>query len=144
MKTVKEIAVELENRPGTLSAVNELTGANGINIMALNVRTDGTKGVLHFVAPDPARVLNILQSAGYKATVQDVIAAEIPHHPGALNALLKPLRLAGVNIEYLYSCIGSGCSDRTIILLAVNDLSKAYDALASEWITLYGDELYNL
>ncbi|MBI5249969.1 MAG: ACT domain-containing protein [Desulfomonile tiedjei] len=144
MKTVKEIAVKLENKPGVLSGVSELLGANGINIIGLTVRTEGPIGTLSFVATDPVRVLNILESAGYAPSVQEIIAAEAPHHPGGLTALLKPLKLAGVNVEYLYACISfHGAGDRTVILLGVDNLSAAYDALSKEWIKLYGEELYD-
>ena len=144
MKTVKEICVKLENKPGELSRISELLGAGGINILALTARTEAATGTMSFVATDPSRALNILQSSGYSPTVQEIIAAETPSHPGGLNAVLKPLKLAGVNVEYLYSCIGSaGCSDRIILLLGVDNLSAAFEALSKEWIKLYGEELYN-
>ncbi|HMK37243.1 MAG TPA: ACT domain-containing protein [Desulfomonilaceae bacterium] len=144
MKTVKEVAVNLENRPGKLSEISELLGANGINILGLTVRTEGAVGTLNIVVTDPARVVNILESAGYSPSIQEILAAEAPHHPGGLNALLKPLKLAGINVGYLYSCIGShGAGDETIILLGVDDLAKAHDVLSREWIRLYGEELYN-
>jgi len=141
MKTVREIAVQLENKPGTLSVVSDLLGANGINILALTVQTEGMVGTMHFVAPEPTRVASILESAGYTATVREIIAAEAPHHPGGLNAILKPLKRANVNVEYLYSVIGSQ-GDRSIILLGVSDLAAANEALSKDWIHLYGEELY--
>ena len=144
MKTVKEVSVKLENKPGTLSGICELLGAGGINILALTVRTDGDSGTLSFVATDPFRAVNILQSAGHSPSVHEIIAAETPHHPGGLNAILKPLRLAGVNVEHLYSCIGSsGCSVGNVLLLGVDNLAAACDALTREWIKLYGEEFYN-
>ena len=144
MKTVKEVSVKLENKPGTLSGICELLGAGGINILALTVRTDGDSGTLSFVATDPFRAVNILQSAGHSPSVHEIIAAETPHHPGGLNAILKPLRLAGVNVEHLYSCIGSsGCSVGNVLLLGVDNLAAACVALTREWIKLYGEEFYN-
>ncbi|MDQ1239047.1 MAG: hypothetical protein QG577_1232 [Thermodesulfobacteriota bacterium] len=145
MKTVQEISVKLENRPGTLSEVSELLGANTISILALTVRTDGKIGLMNFIASDPIRAQNIMQSAGYETATHEIIAAEMPHHPGGLNAILKPLKLAGVNIEYVYSCIGSyGSVDRTILLLGVSDTVAAHNALSAQWIKLFGEELYNL
>lgn len=145
MKTVKEVAVQLENRPGKLSEIGELLAANGIGILALTVRTEGDLGTINLVVTDPARVVNILESAGYAPTIQDILAVEAPHHPGGLNALLKPLKLAGVNVGYLYSCIGeTGVGDATVILLGVDNLTAAHDALAREWFRLYGEELYNI
>jgi hypothetical protein len=143
MKTVKEVSLKLENRPGALSEISELLGANGINILALTVRTEGDKGTVSLVPEDPARALNILESAGHPLTVREIVAAEMPHHPGGLNAILKPLKLAGVNVEYVYSYLGAhGSSERTIILLGVDNVAAAHDALTREWIQLYGDELY--
>jgi hypothetical protein len=143
MKTVKEVSLKLENRPGTLSEIGELLGANGISILALTVRTEGDKGTVSLVSSDPPRVVNILESAGYAPVVREIIATEIPHHPGGLNAILKPLRLGGVNVEYLYCYMGAhGPSERTIMLLGVDNVAAAHDALAREWIQLYGEELY--
>jgi hypothetical protein len=144
MKAVKEIAVKLENKPGTLSQVSDLLGANGVNILGLTVRAQGKSGTLCFVCTDPARVVNILESSGYAPKEHDVLAVEVPHHPGGLNAILKALRLAGSNVEYLYTCIGChGAGESSIVVLAVDNLKAAYDALAADWIKLYGEELYN-
>jgi len=144
VKTVKEIAVAIENKPGRLSEVSDLLGANGVNILGLTVRTVGKSGTMNFICTDPARVVNILESAGYHAAQQDILAVEIPHHPGGLNAILKPLKLAGINVEYLYTCMGCSRPDEgSIVLLAVDDLATAYDVLAREWMKLHGEELYN-
>jgi hypothetical protein len=144
MKTVKEVVLALENRPGALSELSDLLGANGINILALTVIAEGEKGTLSFVANDPQRVMNILESAGYSPSLREILAAEVPHHPGGLNSILKPMKLAGVNVEYLYSYLGAhGPADRTVILLGVDNLAAAHDALSKEWIQLYGEELYS-
>lgn len=143
MKTVTEVAVTLKNQPGTLSDISELLGANGINILALTVVTEGAEGVVSFLASDPSRVLNILHSAGYSPTTREIIAAEIPQHPGGLNTILKTLKMAGVNIEHIYTFIGgAGGSERTILLFGVDNTAAAHDALVKEWIPLYGEELY--
>jgi hypothetical protein len=143
MKTVKEIAVKLENKPGTLAQVCALLGANGTHILALSVDTEGDSGVMNFIAADPDRVVGLLESAGYAASARDVIAAEAPRHYGGLNTVLNSLKPAGVNVEHLYSFIsGLGSSDATILVLGVDNLEAAHDALAAEWIRLYGDELF--
>ena len=144
MNVVKEISVKLDNRPGALSKLNGLLSADGISISALTVRPGpGGEGMLSFVATDPERAANILESGGYAPSHGEVLAAEMPHHPGGLNAILKPLQQAGVNIEYLYSCVGPhGAGNSTVIMLAVDSTAAAHDALSREWIRLYGEELY--
>ena len=53
MKSVQEIELCLKNKPGQLSAISELLGANGINIIAIYVSTAEKEGKLRFVANDP-------------------------------------------------------------------------------------------
>ncbi len=144
MKTVKDFAVQLENRPGALSEVSDLLGANGIEILALTARTEGQTGIMNFVSTDPVRAAAILQGEGYSVSTNEILAAESPQHPGGPATILKTLKLAGVNVEYLYSCVGShGAGNATIILLGIDNLPAAHDALTKEWIRLYGEELYN-
>ncbi|MEW6350456.1 MAG: ACT domain-containing protein [Thermodesulfobacteriota bacterium] len=144
MKTVKDFAVRLDNRPGALSELSDLLGSNGIEILALTVRTEGPTGTINFVSTDPVRAVAILEGAGYTVSTNEILAAECPQHPGGLAAILKPLKLEGVNVEYLYSCVGRhGAGDATVILLGIDNLQAAHDALTGEWIRLYGEELYN-
>ena len=145
MKTVKEISIELENKPGILSAISDLLAAEGIVILGLTARPQGQTGTVSFVATDPVRVAAILDSAGYKPSVKEIIAAEAPLPPGGFNAILKALKQANVNVEYLYTCFNSHFTgNRVVMLLSVNDLAAAHEALEQEWIRLYGEELYSL
>ncbi len=142
MKTVKQIDLILKNEPGTLSALSELLGANGINIIAFYVATEKDKGMLHFVANDPGKAVNVLKTAGYEMEQIDVIACETPHHPGGLNAVLKPLKGAGINVDYIYPCIGTG--DITILIVGVGMVKEALGALEENWIRVLDDELYRI
>lgn len=143
MKTVREVAVPVENTPGKLSAISELLWANGILVLAVSVKAEGDSATVRIVAPEPERVANILGGAGFLPSVQEIIAAEVPLHPGGLNALFKSLKLADVNVEYLYSFIGGHLAGgSSILLLGVNDVTKAVDALSNEWIQIHGEELF--
>ena len=142
MKTVKQIDLLLKNESGTLSMVSELLGANGINIIAFYVTTEKDEGRLHFVANDPDKAVNVLKTAGYKIDEQDVIACETPHHPGGLNAVLKPLKAAKINVDYIYPCIGTG--ETTVLILGVGPLKEAVTIMEDNWIRVLGSELYHI
>ena len=142
MKTVKQIDLFLKNEPGTLSAVSELLGASGINIIAFYVVTEENQGKLHFVANDPNKAANVLKTAGYEIEQRDVIACETPHHPGGLNAILKPLKLANINVDYIYPCLGTG--DVTVLIVGVGPLKKALGIMEDNWIRVLDDELYHI
>jgi hypothetical protein len=142
MKTVKQIDLFLKNEPGTLSGVSELLGANGINIIAFYVATEKNQGKLHFVANDPEKSVNVLKTAGYKIQQRDVIACETPHHPGGLNAILKPLKSADINVDYIYPCLGTG--DITVLIVGVGPVKEALGIFEENWIRVLGDELYHI
>ena len=142
MKTVKQIDLFLKNEPGTLSVVSDLLGANGINIIAFYVVTEKDRGKLHFVANDPEKAVNILKTAGYALEEKEVVACETPHHPGGLNAVLKPLKEAHINVDYLYPCIATG--EITVLILGVGPVEETLKILEDNWIRVLGSELYSL
>jgi hypothetical protein len=145
MKTVHELAVELRNAPGALSDVVELLSSTGINILGLSAKVEGDIGIAGLVVNDPSRAVNVLETAGYKVTLRDILAVEAPNHPGALNAILKPLKMAAVNIENIYFLRGSMVMGAgQILAIEVNDCGQAYKALSEEWIRILGEEVYNL
>jgi hypothetical protein len=141
MKTIQQISLFLKNEPGALSVISELLGSNGINIIAFHVATEGDVGKIHFVSNDPDKAVNVLKTAGYKLETEEVIACETPHHPGGLNAVLKPLKAADINMDYIYPCIGTG--DATVLIVGVGPVSKALEVLKDNWIRILGKELYH-
>ncbi|MEE4353647.1 MAG: ACT domain-containing protein [Desulfatiglans sp.] len=142
MKTVKQISLSLKNEPGALSSVSDLLGANGINIIAFYVIAQGDEGQIHFIANDPDRALKFLKTSSHEIATADVIACETPHHPGGLNAILKPLKEAGINVDYIYPCLGTGSV--SVLILGVDQIEETLGVLESNWIRILGDELYHL
>jgi len=144
---VKEINLALKNEPGELSVVSDILGASGVNIIAFYVSTEGNEGNLRFVANDPERAMTVLESRGYVARKQEVIACETPNHPGGLNSILKPLKEAEINVDYVYPCLSPlGMESNAILILGVapQDRDRALAALRDNWIRLLDEELYRL
>ncbi len=140
---VKQIAVSLENMPGKLSEVSEYLGENGVNIVALSIADTADISAFRFVANDPEKAANILKTHGYSIRVTDVLAVETPNHPGGLNAILKPLKEVSVNVNYLYTCLGTG--EKTILIVGVDRMEDAIAVLKKNWVHMYDDEeLYRL
>jgi hypothetical protein len=142
MNTVKQIDIWLKNEPGTLSVVSDLLGENRVNIVAFYVTTQGSEGKLRFVANDPEKAINVLKAAGYKMKVKDVIACEVPHHPGGLNVVLRLLKDVNINVDYFYPCIGTG--DITVLILGVEPVKDALRVLNENWMRILGPELYHM
>ena len=143
--TVTELTIRIPNQAGQLARISEMMEQAGVNIIALFVSTEtpGGRGLMRFVADNPQRALNALATHDIEVSERQVLAAETPHHAGGLQAILNPLQRGGINVEYLYPCIQTGQS--TILVMGVGDQQEdAAEALGSEWIKLFGEELYSM
>lgn len=141
---VKQISVSLENMPGRFLDVSERLGAEGINIRAISVADTSDVSTVRFVADDPNKTSNVLRSHGYSVKETDVIAVEVPDHPGGLQAILKPLQGADINVHYLYPYLGRGESGQPIIIVGVDKTEEALEVLKKNWVHTFGKEIYAL
>jgi hypothetical protein len=141
---IKQISINLENVPGTLMDISERLGIEGINIRAISVAEDDKISAVRFVTDNPIKTVNVLRSNGYAVVETDVIAVEVPDHPGGLLAVLKPLKAAKINVVYLYPFLGRGESDQAIIILAVDKTKEAISVLKKNWVRTFGPEIYAL
>ena len=139
---VKQISVSLENTPGKLSEVSDFLGENGINIIALSVADTADISAIRFVASDPEKAANVLRSHGYSLKITDVLAVEAPNHPGGLNAILRPLKDLSINVNYLYTCLGTG--QKTVLIVGVDKMEEAIQVLKKNWVHMLDEELYTL
>ena len=141
---VKQISVSLDNTPGMFLAVSDCLGAEGINIRAISVADTSDSSTVRFVSDDPQKTITVLKSAGYSLKETDVVAVEIPDHPGALQAVLKPLKQAEINVLYLYPYLGRGQSGQPIVIIGVDKGPEAIDVLKQNWVHTFGEEIYAL
>ena len=141
---VKQISVSLDNVPGKLLDVSQVLGAEGINIRAISVADTSDISTVRFVADDPTKTTNVLKSHGYSVKETDVIAVEVPDHPGGLQAILKPLKRANINVLYLYPYLGRGESGQAIVIVGVDKTKEAIEVLKKNWVHTFGKEIYAL
>ena len=142
--SVIQVSVSLENVPGKFLDVSQRLGAEGINIRAISVADTSDISTVRFVADNPQRTVNVLKSHGYSVKETDVIAVEVPDHPGGLQAVLKPLKGAGINVLYLYPYLGRGESGQPIVILGVDRTKEAVEVLKQNWVHTFGKEIYAL
>jgi len=140
---IKQLSVSLENVPGTLSTISEILGREGVNIRAVSVADTSDISTVRFVVDDPEKAKNILTGNGYHPKETDVLAVETPDHPGGMNAVLKPLKAAGINVHYLYPHLGR-VGNNAIVILGVDKTEEAQKVLAQNWVNTVGREVYTL
>lgn len=141
--SVKQISVQLGNVPGTLARLTNILDKEDITAKALLAASDAENSTVRMVVNDPERAAAVLESFGFNFELKQVLAAEVPLHPGGMNAILKPLAKAEINILYLYTTINR-LGQETIVILGVDKLDEAREILSQNWIRLIGDEIYSL
>lgn len=140
---IKQISVPLENKPGKLNALCELLEKEEINIKAIMASSIQNPVQVHLIVNDPMKAENVLKSNGYNISIKEVIAVAAPDHPGALNAVLRPLLEAKINVETLYPFINLH-GDEAIIILEVDNIEGAKKVLKKHWVTTLSTEIYKL
>jgi hypothetical protein len=140
---VKQISVLLDNIPGSLSRLTNLLDKSDITPKAMLAASTAENSTVRLVVNDPERAASILESFHFNYELSPVIAAEVPLHHGGMNAILKPLSGADINIHYLYTTINR-IGTETIVILGVDKIEEAREVLKRNWIHIIEDEIYSL
>ena len=82
MKTIKQLSILLENKPGMIRQVCEVLQQNQINILTLTLADTTQFGLLRFLVRDTAAAKDILVTAGFTVIETDVLALPVPMVPG--------------------------------------------------------------
>jgi hypothetical protein len=141
--SIRQLSVSLPNVPGSFLTVSELLGRGGVNIRAISMADTSDITTVRFVVDDHDKAKNVLKGNGYEPIEIDVLAIEIPDHPGSLTAVLKPLKAAGINVHYLYPHLGR-IDGNAILILGVDKTDQAQKVLADNWVKTLGREVYNV
>lgn len=141
---VRQISVFMENRAGRLAEIARLLGEAKINIRALSLADTSDFGILRLIVNDVQKALKVLKDSGHTVSLTDVIAVEVPDHPGGLASVLEPLRDAGVNVEYMYAFVEKA-TDKAVVIFRFEDADAAVKVLEKARISvLKADTVYSL
>jgi hypothetical protein len=126
----KQLALFLENRPGTLARVCQTLRDAKINIYAISTGDTVDHNVIRMVVSDTGRTMEIFAQHGSLVVETDVLMVEDDNQPGSLAAIAEKLAAAKVNIEYCY-CATSPTAKKGLLILRVSDVKKALKVLNS-------------
>ncbi len=118
VKIVTQLAVFIENKPGTLAAVCDALAKEKINIWGLATSDTTDHNVVRLVLSDPKRALEIFEEYGTLVVESDVLMIENRNSPGALVKIAKTLAKKKINIDYAYLASHPGDSRGLLILKA--------------------------
>jgi len=103
---MEEFAVQVENKPGSLSKVSEILAKSGINIEGMATEITENKGLIKIITNDANTTREALKKARLSFKVENVIVVEVINRPGELFKLTKKMANEKINIESIYM-IGS-------------------------------------
>jgi hypothetical protein len=140
---VLQISVKLDNVPGALASLVDLLDKEDISTKAIAAASVAVDSMVRMIVNDPQKAVTILESFNFNFEVSPVLAVEVPCHPMGMNAIVKPLRDAHINIHYIYTTI-ERLGKETILIIGVDKVDEAGEVLKQNWINFVGDRIYDL
>lgn len=130
MEITKQLAIFLDNRPGTLARVCDALSAAKINIYAITTSDTVDHSVIRMVVSDSRKAMNVFEEHGTLVVEDDVLMIEGDNKTGSLAHIAHKLADAKVNIEYCY-CATSPHSKRGLMIMRTSNAQKALKVLNS-------------
>jgi hypothetical protein len=126
---VKDLTIELKDRPGALAEMGEALGRAGVSVEGGGAFVVNGIGVAHFLFADGPAARKALDGAGIRVLQErDVLALRLNQdEPGQLGKISRRMAEAGVNIEVQYS------DHNHRLILVVDDLAKGR-AVSEAWM----------
>src|SRR5262247_4832487 len=100
MQITKQLAIFLDNRPGTLARLADALAEAKINIYAITTSDTVDHSVIRLVVNDYRKALHMFEEHGTLVVEDDVLMVEGSNRPGELARIANVLALGKVNIEY--------------------------------------------
>ena len=130
---IRQLSLFLENRPGQLRAAAKILGDAGIDVLTMSLADTQQFGILRVVVKDWEKAKKVLEAQGVVVNVTEVLAVDVPDHPGGLAQILEGFEKADLGIEYMYPFARGSAAT---LLFRVEDPDKAEKILSSHGVRL--------
>jgi hypothetical protein len=130
MQITKQLAIFLENRPGTLARVCDALAEAKINIYAITTSDTVDHSVIRMIVSDPRKALLLFEEHDTLVVEDDVLMVDGDNKPGSLAKIAHKLAAAKINIEYCY-CATSPDAKKGLLVLRASDAHRALKVLNS-------------
>ena len=128
MHITKQLALFLDNRPGTLARVADALAEAEVNIYAICTSDTIDHSVVRLVVSDYRKAIAVFEEHNTLVVEDDVLVVEGDNKPGSLARMAHKLSAAKVNIEYCYSATGPK-EKQGLMVMRVSDAKKALKVL---------------
>jgi hypothetical protein len=130
MQITKQLAIFLDNRPGTLARVADTLAQAKVNIYAISTSDTIDHTVIRLVVSDYRKALDVFEQHGTLVVEDDVLMVDGSNKPGQLADIAAKLAEAKVNIEYCYSATAPDAK-KGLLIIRTSNPAKALKVLNS-------------
>ncbi|HTS05078.1 MAG TPA: hypothetical protein VMP68_05800 [Candidatus Eisenbacteria bacterium] len=116
MAKVKELTVQLDNRPGTLARLLKVLADGRVNLLAFLGTAARAQGSVQVVVDNVIRAKKALGEAGFQYTEGRLEEFELANSPGALAQLAGKLAKKGINIDCIYATVHKRAKKAAVVL----------------------------
>jgi hypothetical protein len=128
MQLTKQLAIFLDNRPGTLARLADALAKAKINIYAITTSDTVDHSVIRMVVNDYRRAIHVFEEHGTLVVEDDVLLIDGSNKPGELARIAHRLAEAKINIEYCYSATPPDAK-KGLMIMRVSNPAKALKVL---------------
>jgi len=126
--TEKEIYISTKNETGSLAKVIGPLAEAKVNVWAICGWTEGDNSNFAFITDNNTKATELLTTAGYTPTENEVVVTELEDKPGTLWTFSQAITNAGVNGKYMYVSTCGGCPTTRLVINTDNN-TKALETL---------------
>ena len=130
MQITKQLAIFLDNRPGTLARVADAFAKAKVNIYAITTSDTVDHSVIRMVVSDYRKAMHLFEEHSTLVVEDDVLMIEGSNKPDELARIAHQLAAAKINIEYCY-CATPPDAKKGLMIMRVSNPTKALKVLNS-------------
>jgi hypothetical protein len=132
---ITQLSLFAENKPGHIIAPCRLLAGAGVDIRALSLADTQRFGILRIIVSEWQKAAKLLEDAGFRVKVTEVVAIEVADRPGGLVQVLAALEGSAINIEYMYA-FPFGREEKAVLVFRFDEPDEAIQRLQSAGINL--------
>lgn len=130
MDITTQLAVFLENKPGTLARMCRALEQAKINILGLTISDTVDHSVIRMVVSDTRKAMLLLEERNVLVVESQVLMIENDNKPGSLAVIAEKLAKSKINIEYAYLA-NSHRSKKGLLFLRTSNVEKSLKVLSA-------------
>jgi hypothetical protein len=128
-KTIQQLTVTAESKPGVLATVSRALAGAGVNLLGICAGEAAGRGKIRMLVSDLARAKQALAAAKIRSAEEPALLLSLEDRPGALADVTERLAKSRINVKCAYATTAPGGGGQAQVVIVVTNPEKAQRAL---------------